>query len=162
MNINKSELTKLVFSDWRYFIGFGFGSGLLPYIPGTWGTLITIPLAILMSHLPMVLYIGILLILFILGVMLSQLLSDRLGEHDYGGVNIDEVVGFLCVMLPFSCTWQHLLLGFILFRFFDILKPFPIGWLDKNVHGGFGMMIDDIAAACMSILTMYAITTWVN
>jgi phosphatidylglycerophosphatase A len=99
----------------------------------------------------------IILFYFILGSYLSGILSDELGVHDYGGVNCDEVVGFLFLMLPFPCTWQYLLLGFILFRFFDIIKPFPIGWIDRYIVGGFGMMFDDIVAAIMAMLLMLLI-----
>jgi phosphatidylglycerophosphatase A len=161
MKINKSELKKLVFSDWRYFIGFGFGSGLLPKIPGTWGTLFTIPLVYLLSFFPIYFYIIFTIGFFFLGAWLSEKLSHDLGIHDYGGVNCDEFVGFLCVMLPFKCTWGNLLFGFVLFRLFDIIKPFPINWVDENVHGGYGMMLDDILAAGMTILTMLLINHWI-
>lgn len=161
MKIKKSELTKLVFSDWRFFFGFGFGSGLLPKIPGTWGTLITIPLVILLSKFNIGVYLTVLTAIFSLGCWLSGYLSEQLGVHDYGGVNIDEVSGYLFTMLPFACSTQNLFLSFILFRFFDMLKPFPVGWVDKHIHGGFGMMFDDIVAASMSIITLYAMNTWI-
>ena len=161
MNIQKSELRKLVFSDWRFFLGFGFGSGLLPKLPGTWGTLATIPLVLLLSKGPVWLYVLVMLALFGIGWWLSAVLSDKLGVHDYGGVNIDEVVGFLFTMLPFTPTLHNLVIGFVLFRCFDMLKPFPVGWFDRHVHGGFGMMIDDVVAACMAIASLYAINTWV-
>lgn len=162
MKLSKSELKQRVFSDWRYFLGFGFGSGLMPKCPGTWGTLFTIPLVYILSWFPIYVYILATIILFFVGAQLSHTLSEDLGVHDYGGVNIDEVVGFLCVMLPFTCHWQTLGLGFVLFRVLDILKPFPISWVDKHVEGGYGMMLDDILAALISILIMYPITTWMN
>jgi phosphatidylglycerophosphatase A len=161
MKIAKSALRKMVFSDWRFFFGFGFGSGLLPKIPGTWGTLITVPLVILLSKLPIVIYVTTLIVIFGLGCWISGYLSERLGVHDYGGVNIDEVAGYLFTMLPFACSSHNLLLSFLLFRIFDMLKPFPVGWVDKHIHGGFGMMFDDIVAASMAILTLYAINTWI-
>ena len=160
MQINKLKIQDLkcrVFTDWRYFLGFGFGSGLLPKMPGTWGTLAAVPLALGLSFFPLWVSIVTTLLYFILGAWLSGILSDELGVHDYGGVNCDEVVGFLFLMLPFPCTWQYLLLGFILFRFFDIIKPFPIGWIDRHIVGGFGMMFDDIVAAIMAMLLMLLI-----
>ena len=160
MQTNKlkiQDLKRRVFTDWRYFLGFGFGSGLLPKIPGTWGTLAAVPMAFGLSFFPLWVAIVITLFYFILGSYLSGILSDELGLHDYGGVNCDEVVGFLFLMLPFPCTWQYLLLGFILFRFFDIIKPFPIGWIDRHIVGGFGMMFDDIVAAIMAMLLMLLI-----
>ena len=160
MQINKLKIQDLkcrVFTDWRYFLGFGFGSGLLPKMPGTWGTLAAVPLALGLSFFPLWVSIVTTLLYFILGAWLSGILSDELGVHDYGGVNCDEVVGFLFLMLPFPCTWQYLLLGFILFRFFDIIKPFPIGWIDRHIMGGCGMMFDDIVAAIMAIALMLLI-----
>jgi phosphatidylglycerophosphatase A len=157
MQISNSELKKLVFSDWRYFIGFGFGSGLLPKFPGTWGTLFSIPIIYFLKFLPLYAYALITIGLFFIGAKISEQLSDKLGEHDYGGVNIDEFVGFFCVMMPFSFHWKALLIGFIYFRFFDIIKPFPISWIDKNIHNGFGMMLDDIIAALFTIACMFLI-----
>jgi len=151
------DLKHRVFTDWRYFIGFGFGSGLLPKMPGTWGTLAALPLVFGLSYMPLWCSIIFILLYFILGSCLSETLSTELGVHDYGGVNCDEVVGFLFLMLPFPCTWQYILLGFVLFRFFDIVKPFPIGWIDHHVDGGFGMMFDDIVAAIMSMMLMFII-----
>jgi phosphatidylglycerophosphatase A len=162
MKISKSALRHKVFSDWRYFIGFGFGSGLLPKMPGTWATLITIPLVYLLSFSPRLVYIAVCIIIFILGSWLSEILTKELGEHDYGGVNCDEILGFLIVMFPFPCTWQNLLLGFILFRAYDIFKPFPISWVDKHIESGIGMMLDDVLAAIMTIFTMILLNTWMN
>jgi phosphatidylglycerophosphatase A len=162
MKLAKAKLKHLVFSDWRYFIGFGFGSGLLPKCPGTWGTLITVPIVYGLSWFPLYVYIAITLILFFIGSRFSHTISEDLGIHDYGGINIDEVVGFLCVMLPFSCNWKTITLGFILFRLFDILKPFPISWVDKHIESGYGMMLDDILAALMSILILFPLSLWIN
>jgi phosphatidylglycerophosphatase A len=155
--LNSHDLKKQVFSDWRYFLGFGFGSGLLPKMPGTWGTAIAIPLVYILSFVPLTVYLGFTVVYFILGTWLSEKLSNELGIHDYGGVNCDEVVGFLVLMLPFPCELPYLLTAFILFRFFDIIKPFPISWIDRHVLGGFGMMFDDIVAAGMSMLLMFTI-----
>ena len=162
MKISKAELKKRVFSDWRYFLGFGFGSGLIPKCPGTWGTLVTIPIVYCLSWLPLYVYIFLTVLLFYVGARVSQTLSEDLGVHDYGGVNIDEVVGFLCVMFPFSCTGINIMIGFVLFRLLDILKPFPISWVDKHIEGGYGMMLDDIVAAFFAVLMMYPMTIWIN
>lgn len=149
--------THKVFKDLRYFVGFGFGSGLLPKAPGTWGTLITVPIVILLSYTSIAVYALVTLALLIVGAIVSNQISREIGIHDFGGVNIDEVVGFLLVMMPFPCQWQYLLIGFLLFRFFDIVKPFPIGWIDKHVHGGWGMMLDDVVASLMCIIVMLII-----
>jgi phosphatidylglycerophosphatase A len=145
---------KKILSDWRYFVGYGFGSGLLPKMPGTWGSLLAIPIAFLLAFLPFYWHAGIILIYFFVGVYVSEFLSQESGLHDHGPVNCDEVFGYLLTMLPFQAHLFHLILAFILFRFFDILKPFPISWIDKNVGGGFGMMLDDLAAALISMGAM--------
>jgi phosphatidylglycerophosphatase A len=162
MNLSRAKLKQRVFSNWRYFIGFGFGSGLLPKCPGTWGTLITIPLIYILSWFPLYFYITLTVSLFFIGAHFSHVISEELGIHDYGGVNIDEVVGFLCVMLPFHLEWKTISLGFILFRLFDIFKPYPISWVDQHIKGGYGMMLDDILAALLSILVLYPITLWMS
>lgn len=146
-----------VFSEWRYFIGFGFGTGLLPTMPGTWGTLAAIPLAYLLSILPIAIHFLCVLAYFFLAAKISETLSQQLGIHDYTAVNCDEIVGFLCVMLPFKYNLENLFLGFILFRAYDILKPFPICWIDRHIRNGYGMILDDVAAALMTIASMYII-----
>lgn len=153
---------KKIYTDWRYFIGYGFGTGLLPKIPGTWGTLIAIPLVWLLSFCSIFTNIAFLVIYFFLGVYVSDKISHEIGIHDFGGVNCDEVFGFSLVMLPFSISIQNFFIAFILFRFFDILKPYPVSWIDKNIKGGLGMMLDDLAAAIMSICTMYVILMGIN
>lgn len=150
-----------VFHDWRYFLGFGFGSGLLPKIPGTWGSLVAIPLIGLFKLLPMWLYIVLTLAYFVLGSWLSEKLSRDLDMHDYGGVNCDEILGMLCVMLPFSFDLFNISVGFVLFRIFDILKPFPVGWIDRHIDGGIGMMLDDVAAAFLSIAVLLIMHLWI-
>jgi len=144
-----------VFTDWRYFLGFGFGSGLLPKIPGTWGSLMAIPLILLLKLSPVWCYCLFVVVYFLLGTWLSDVLSKQLGIHDYGGVNCDEILGMLIVMAPFNPSFMNLAVAFALFRFFDILKPFPVGWIDKHVHGGFGMMLDDVAAALLAMIFLY-------
>ena len=161
---NKSlppNLIHQVFTDWRYFVGFGFGSGLLPKIPGTWGSLIAIPFILLLKLCPLWLYLTFTILYFFLGAWLSEKLSQELGIHDYGGVNCDEILGMLILMTPFQVSMLNISLGFILFRFFDILKPFPVGWIDKHVDGGIGMMLDDVAAAMLSILSLAILHLWV-
>jgi phosphatidylglycerophosphatase A len=83
---------------------------------------------------------------FFLGIYLCERASVDLGVHDHGGIVWDEFVGFWLTMFLIPLTWYWLLLGFLLFRFFDVIKPFPIKWLDKKVKGGFGIMIDDVLA----------------
>lgn len=143
-------MTALAKKVWRnpiYFIAFGFGSGLSPIAPGTCGTLAAIPVYWMVSMLSWPLYLGLTVFAFIVGVKVSDIVSRDLGEHDYKGIVWDEIVGYLLTMflLPKSLFWA--LAGFVLFRLFDIWKPWPISWVDQRVKGGFGIMIDDVLAA---------------
>lgn len=144
------EMFKIKRRVWQrpgYFLAFGFGSGLMPVAPGTWGTLACIPIYLLLISLQWPWYLLITVISFIYGVYLTGKIAHEIGVHDYSGIVWDEIVGYLITMflIPFSLTWM--IIGFLLFRFFDILKPFPISWVDKNVESGLGIMLDDVLAA---------------
>jgi len=146
MKINKHNLATMVWQDPACFIAFGFGSGLLPKAPGTWGTLAALPVYLLIAPYSITIYLIITLILFLLGVWVCDNASTKLGVHDYKGIVWDEVVGYLITMttVPVGIGWM--LAGFILFRLFDIVKPFPISIIDKRIKGGFGIMLDDLVA----------------
>lgn len=127
-------------------LAFGFGSGLSPKAPGTMGTLAAIPLWLLLAQLPLASYLMVVLVSAIIGVYICGAAAKTLGVHDHGGIVWDEFVGFWIAMAALPVTWTSVILGFVLFRLFDILKPWPISWLDKKVSGGFGIMIDDVIA----------------
>ncbi len=145
--MNELALKKRVFSRLSYWIAFGFGSGLSPKAPGTCGTLVAIPLYLGLSFLPGWLYLVVVLAGFGLGVYVSSIVTRELGVEDFSGVVWDEIVGYWLTMLfvPVHALW--IVLGFLLFRLFDIVKPFPIGWVEKRVQGGLGIMLDDVLAA---------------
>lgn len=151
------NVSKRVWQDPVYFIAFGFGTGLMPKAPGTWGTLAAVPLYLLLSKCPLSVYCLLTLLAFILGVWVSTKVSDELGVHDYKGIVWDEVVGYLLTMCmaPFGLTWM--ILGFILFRLFDIWKPYPIRVIDQKVASGLGIMLDDVAAAVPAWLILQAL-----
>jgi phosphatidylglycerophosphatase A len=155
---------KFILSRPEYFIAFGFGSGLIPWAPGTFGTLVAFPCFWLL-HAAGVggVWLALLCLpLFLLGVHVSNMADQALGVHDHGGANFDEVVAMLLILSVTPMHWRAWLLAFVLFRLFDILKPWPISWLDIHVHGGFGVMIDDVAAAlpCMGILLLASYGHW--
>ncbi len=156
--MNKRELSTKVWQDPFYFLAFGFGSGLLPWVPGTWGTLAAIPIYLLIAKCSWVSYLVLTLAAFIFGVALCDKVSREMGVHDYKGIVWDEVVGYLLTMMfvPHGLGW--IIAGFMLFRLFDIWKPFPIRWVDKKVHGGLGIMLDDVLAAVPAwlILQLFA------
>ncbi len=144
----KSRLTpKQILTDPILFLAFGFGSGLAKKAPGTCGTLAAVPLYLLIAQSGNISYSLITIAVTIVGIWICGLATEKLGEHDFGGIVWDEIAGYLITLwwLPFS--WQGVVLGFILFRFFDILKPWPIKIADKRVKGGFGIMFDDVLAA---------------
>ena len=150
-----SKESQLVFRSPIAFLAFGFGSGLAPKAPGTFGTLAAIPFLFIFQPWLDTVWFGLwILATFLLGVYLCQKTSDALGVHDHGGIVWDEFVGLWLTFWFIPLTPTNLLLGFCLFRFFDILKPFPIKWLDSKVHGGFGIMIDDLVAGAFSLALM--------
>ena len=133
-----------------HFLSLGFGSGLAPKAPGTFGTLAAIPVYLALAKTSSEIYLSITILLFILGIYFCQFTADAVGVHDHPGIVWDEIVGFLVTMSFVKCSLVSITAGFLLFRFFDILKPWPIGWLDKKVQGGFGIMLDDVLAAIFS------------
>jgi phosphatidylglycerophosphatase A len=143
-----------------HLLAFGFGSGLSPIAPGTFGTLVGIPFYLMMQPLPLVYYLTITCMGFLFGIWLCEQTSRDLGVHDHGGIVWDEIVGYWVTMALAPSGWGWLIAGFILFRFFDIVKPWPIKWLDQRVKGGFGIMVDDLiagvfAAACLMLLNRW-------
>ncbi len=151
-----AKLAKLVFSSPSAFLGFGFGSGLSPFAPGTMGTLVAVPFVfVLKSQGAMGFWIS-LSLLFLLGIGVCTHLSRKLGVHDHAAIVWDEMVGYWLAVAFVPLQWHWLLAGFILFRFFDILKPWPICQIDKNVGGGLGIMLDDIVAAGFTLILLDA------
>jgi phosphatidylglycerophosphatase A len=135
------------------FIAFGFGAGLARVAPGTFGTLVAIPLFYaLHAMMSDFAYLALLPLLFALGVWACGRTSRELGEQDYGGLVWDEVVAFMLVLVFLPVDWRIQALAFLLFRFFDIVKPPPIRQVDAHWHGGFGVMADDIVAALYTLL----------
>ncbi|AMO69865.1 phosphatidylglycerophosphatase [gamma proteobacterium BDW918] len=137
-----------------HLLSVGFGSGLAPKAPGTFGTIAALPFWYVLQFLPPAYYVVVLILAFILGVYLCGATADALGVHDHGGIVWDEFVGLWIAlfMVPMHLGW--ILLGFALFRLFDIWKPWPIRVLDAKVHGGFGIMIDDVLAGVYAYLTL--------
>ena len=141
--------------DWRlllshpaHFFALGFGSGLVPKGPGTAGTLVAFPLFWLLApRMNDYLFLLFLLAAFFIGVKICDKTGRALGVPDHGGIVWDEIVAFMLVLFftPAGIYWQ--ILAFVLFRFFDILKPQPIKYFDQNMHGGMGVMFDDLLAA---------------
>jgi phosphatidylglycerophosphatase A len=103
----------------------------------------------------------VILVSSIVGIYLCGKTAADIGVHDHGGIVWDEFVGMWITMLWAPAGWGWLALGFVLFRFFDIIKPWPIRWLDKHVHGGVGIMLDDIVAGVMALLCLQAVVLFI-
>ncbi|MGB2079785.1 MAG: phosphatidylglycerophosphatase A, partial [Vibrio sp.] len=131
----RAALKKLDLKNPWHLSAVGFGSGLSPIIPGTMGTLMAVPFYLFLMHLPLAVYIAVLVLGAWLGNHICQKASDAMQVHDHGGIVWDEFIGFWITMLPVLIlglplyNWQLILAGFVLFRIFDMVKPWPISWL---------------------------------
>lgn len=150
-NAVKPTLQDLLASPANFF-GLGLGSGLSPFMPGTAGTLAAIIPYLFLQHLSLTNYLLVIVITALVGIKICDATAKSLGVHDHGAIVWDEFVGFWITMIAAPAGWQWILAGFVLFRFFDIVKPWPINWLDKHVDGGLGIMLDDILAGLMAFL----------
>lgn len=142
---------KAVFSNPINFLAIGFGSGLSPKAPGTAGTLMSIPVYWGLSHLTSSHYLLACLLVSLVGIAICEYTANYLKTHDHPGIVWDEFAGFFITMIGVSATGWNILIGFVLFRIFDIFKPWPISWLDKKVSGGLGIMLDDIVAGLFAL-----------
>ena len=162
----------LILTTPEHLIAFGFGAGLAPFAPGTFGTLVGLPFWFALFWLRPDFYVAVVLALFIFGCWVCGRSATLLGVHDYGGIVFDEIVGFLVTCLPLlpGLGFVHghhlawLLAAFVLFRAFDIVKPWPIRGFDRRVGGGFGIMLDDLvaglyAAACLAAAA-WVVSSW--
>jgi phosphatidylglycerophosphatase A len=154
MTPERAALKKTALGTPAGFLAFGFGSGLSPIAPGTMGTVVAVPFAVVLGSLPPLLYGMLLLLTFILGVVVCGQVSKRLGTHDHGGIVWDEMVGYWLAVALVPNQWQWLLVAFVLFRLFDIFKPWPIRQFDKKVRGGLGIMIDDVVAGLYTLVLL--------
>lgn len=127
----------------------------MPFAPGTFGTVAAIPVYLVVSQLSILSYLLIIALAFILGVYLCGYTSRALGVHDHSGIVWDEIVGYLITMIAVPLEVWLVVAGFVLFRFFDILKPWPIKWVDTHLKGGFGIMFDDVLAGIFALIGVH-------
>lgn len=153
-------------SHWAHWLATGLGSGLSPWMPGTVGTLTVIPLYLLLQP-HWLLYTMMLVAMIAVGPWLCTRTALDFGgiytingfgraklESDHQAIVWDEWVGLLVTLWLVPYNPLHLLLGFLIFRFYDMVKPWPISWVDRHVHGGFGAMLDDILAGVAAAVTL--------
>lgn len=145
-----------------HFLSLGFGSGLAPKAPGTFGTLAAIPVVVVAAQLSFWGFVLATVLACAVGVYLCGYTAKAMGEHDHPAIVWDEIAGFMVAFIAVPISAWSLLLGFVLFRFFDILKPWPISYLDRRLHGGVGIMLDDILAglATLAILHLLLSQGW--
>ena len=140
-----------------HFVALGFGAGLAPFAPGTFGTLVAIPIALLLHrYAGDIGFLAVLAVLFLLGAWSAHVTARNLGVSDHGGIVIDEVAAFLLVLYFTGTTPARVAIAFVLFRIFDIVKPPPIRQLDATMKNGIGVMLDDVLAAGY-VLILFAI-----
>lgn len=144
-----------------HFIAFGFGVGAFPFAPGTWGTLLTIPFYLLLQNLHWQIYLLIVTVITVASIWICDKVTKEIGVEDHQGMCLDEIVGFLVTMIAAPKGWGWIVFGFVLFRLFDIWKPWPIRVADKKVHGGFGIILDDVLAGVYS-LAIIQLVAWVS
>lgn len=142
---------RIAFANPVHVLAFGLGSGLAPFAPGTFGTLVGVPLYILLQPLPLWAYALVVLALLLAGVWICGRAAQALNTHDHPGIVWDEIVGYLITLfaVPWGLWWM--LAGFALFRLFDIVKPWPCGLIDRRVPGGLGIMLDDVVAGLYAL-----------
>lgn len=154
---NPAAMPRVNLRNPQHLLAFGAGAGLSGWAPGTMGTLIAVPLALLLSILPVMAYWVVVAVLFFVGIAVCGRAAAELGQEDPPAVVFDEIVGFLVAMAAAPAGWIWVITGFLVFRLFDIYKPWPVS-LVKNMRGGFGIMIDDLIAGAMTFIVIQ--TLW--
>lgn len=136
------------------YLSSGFGLGLSPVAPGTVGTLLGIPVCLLYLSLPWIFRLLVVIVLFAVSIYVSGRAEEIYGKKDDQRIVIDEIIGFQVTMLPMAINIPHLCVGFVLFRVFDIWKPFPLKKL-QNLPGGWGVVLDDVGAGIYAGMAMF-------
>ena len=151
----KPDIARLL-TDFRYLLAFGLGSGLVPKAPGTAGSLVALVLFFPLHALGTLAYLGIVALALTAGVFICDHVARELGIKDPASIVLDEFVGLWIALTCLPDGWYWALVGFCLFRLFDIAKPWPVGWLDKHLEGGLGIMMDDVAAGIYALVVLQA------
>ncbi len=148
-------------------IATALGAGLLPLAPGTWGTLVAVPIAFALDKLGELWFVAATVLISAVGSWAADVYCRCTGRHDNQQIVIDEVAGYLVTLAPVARTPVNLALGFVLFRLFDIWKPPPVRQVDRKVGGGFGVVADDLAAGvyaalCLWLLDHFHVAGWIS
>ncbi|MDX1625551.1 MAG: phosphatidylglycerophosphatase A [Wenzhouxiangellaceae bacterium] len=151
---SRERVASVAFSGPVGFLAFGLGAGMSPKAPGTAGTVAGLVLGLPLAGLALEWQLAIITAAFAAGVPICTRTSLALGVDDFGGIVIDEIVALWLVLAFVPFHWAWWLAAFALFRFFDIVKPWPVSWLDRRMHGGLGIMIDDVVAGLYALLVL--------
>jgi len=154
MNRPPDNLARTVLTDPVHFVAFGFGTGLAPFAPGTFGSLPGMLIFWLTADLGLYVQLAIALAMAASGVWLCGESARRIGVHDHGGIVWDEIVGMYLTLLVAPATLLGWVLAFVAFRVMDIVKPWPIRDLDHRLGGGAGIMLDDLVAALYAVILL--------
>lgn len=156
--MRREPLPRSIWQNPIHFIACGFGVGTIPIMPGTFGTLVGVAVYLIIQPLPLWAYLVITAILVLAGIYLCGKVNRDMDTDDHPAAVWDEIATFPIVMIAVPLTWYYVVLGFVLFRIFDIWKPWPIRWIDKNIHGGIGVMLDDVVAALAAWIIVFLIS----
>lgn len=149
---------RVKFSNFWHLLATGFGSGMFPWMPGTAGSLVAIPLWFLLVLLPWQFYFLAVMFSLCLGIFFCNKTAHDMGVHDHGCIVWDEFVGMWITLMALPVgNWQWVLAGFLLFRLLDIWKPWPIRWFDRKVKGGIGIIMDDVVAGIIAACLLYLV-----
>jgi phosphatidylglycerophosphatase A len=149
--VNRSSFRRIARNP-LHWISCGFGTGFVPKVPGTAGTLVAVPIVLLIQSFPTPVHLTILVLMFVLGCIVCQFTALALNQKDPGAVVWDEITGFCIAMAFIPATWTLMILAFVIFRLLDIFKPWPISLAEKKVAGGIGIMLDDLIAGVLTNL----------
>lgn len=160
--MDKQLRSRITLTNPWHFLALGFGSGLAPFMPGTFGTLAGLPFLTLIHYMPMAGFAALTAVFAVVGITICEKTAKDMKVHDHGAIVWDEIVGIMLTFLWIPLSLPTIVAGFVLFRLFDILKPWPISLLDKNVSGGLGIMLDDLlagifACGCLHALVYYSV-----
>ena len=150
--------THSIWTNPIHFIASGFGAGSMPIAPGTFGTAMAIPLVLILAKFPLWIYLIASCLYILIAIWACDKTAKDWGVADPGPTASDEVAGFLVTMCAIKPTFMALLIGFVLFRILDIWKPFPIRWFDRNIHGGLGIVLDDVVAGVFSAVILHLLS----
>jgi len=147
----------LKYAIWKYpvhFLAYGFGTGLIPFAPGTFGSLVGVVLFWFMASMAAGVYAAIVVLMFVVGIFICGQTARDVGAIDPGFIVYDEIVGFLVAMYLLPADWRWIGAGFVIYRIFDIWKPFPIHYVEEHLGLGSGIMTDDVIAGIYTLIIL--------